>query len=60
MMNGGDFDDAMNVVDVWLHDNPARSIWERDEYSVPQNDDDKELDFDPSSRHYTLTGVYDS
>ena len=31
----GDLDDAVSVVDVWLHDHPELPPWERDEYTTP-------------------------
>ncbi len=31
MMYGGDYDDAVNVVDVWLHTHPEQSLWEKDD-----------------------------
>ena len=31
----GDLDDAVSVVDVWLHDHPEIPPWERDEYTLP-------------------------
>lgn len=31
MMYGGDYDDAINVVDVWLHTHPQQAIWEKDD-----------------------------
>ena len=35
----GDLDDAVSVVDVWLHDHPQVPPWERDEYTVPMTYD---------------------
>ena len=31
MMYGGDYDDAVNVVDVWLHTHPQQPLWEKDD-----------------------------
>lgn len=33
MRYNGDYDDAVSVLDVWLHMNPERPVWERDEYA---------------------------
>lgn len=39
----GDFDDAVNVIDVWLHEHPETAPWERDDFELPP---DKEFDLD--------------
>ena len=30
MTYNGDFDDAVNVIDVWMHEHPTAPVWERD------------------------------
>ena len=39
MNNGGDYDDAISVIDIWLHDHPETSPWEHDEFSPPLSED---------------------
>ena len=43
MANMGDFDDAVSVIDIWLHEHPEPAPWERDDFELPL---DRELDFD--------------
>ena len=51
----GDLDDAVSVVDIWLHEHPGPAIWERDEdASSPYNDSYRpswERDRDPLRRN---------
>ena len=35
MVGGGDYDDAVNVIDVWLHEHPEPAPWERDDFDFP-------------------------
>ena len=43
MTGGGDYDDAVNVIDVWLYEHPERAPWEREDFGFPL---DREFDFD--------------
>ncbi|MCH8204122.1 MAG: hypothetical protein IID09_03115 [Candidatus Hydrogenedentes bacterium] len=43
MFGGGDYDDAVNVIDVWLYEHPETAPWERDEFEFPL---DREFDLD--------------
>ena len=43
MRYGGDYDDAVSVIDVWLQEHPERRPWEREEFDLPM---DRELDLD--------------
>ena len=43
MVGGGDYDDAVNVIDVWLHEHPEPAPWERDDFEFP---DDRGFDLD--------------
>lgn len=36
MFSGGDLDDAVSVVDVWLQQHPERALWEREEQTIPE------------------------
>ena len=37
MRYGGDYDDAVDVIDVWLHEHPEGAAWERDPYVLPED-----------------------
>ena len=39
MRFGGDYDDAVNVIDVWLQEHPQTAPWERDEFGLPLDSD---------------------
>ena len=43
MVGGGDYDDAVNVIDVWLHEHPETAPWERNDFELPL---DTEFDLD--------------
>ena len=43
MVGKGDYDDAVNVIDVWLHEHPETAPWERDDFDLPM---DQDLDLD--------------
>ena len=43
MIGGGDYDDAVSVIDVWLHEHPETALWERNEFELPL---DREFDAD--------------
>lgn len=36
MFGGGDLDDAVSVVDVWLQQHPVRALWEQEEQTIPE------------------------
>lgn len=35
MLEYGDFDDAVDVIDIWLRTNPETAPWEREETILP-------------------------
>lgn len=35
MPGGGDYDDAVDMIDVWLQEHPQLAPWEREETTLP-------------------------
>ncbi len=37
MRSEGDYDDAVDVIDVWLQEHPESAPWEREDFELPMD-----------------------